>query len=215
MKMASPRLVLDQLIRENNEDYRSLSRFLGRNPSYIQQFIKRGTPRKLDECDREKLARYFRVNESLLGGPANAANTPGDFIEIPLLNIAASAGSSSSKNAKTTIATIAFDKQWLRQLTGQADSSLSIIRISGDSMEPTLRERDQAIVNLDCAQDVLIDGIYVLRMNDAIVVKRISVDPNSKVASIMSDNPLYRSWHDIPCDTIDVVGRIIWVGRPL
>jgi phage repressor protein C with HTH and peptisase S24 domain len=193
MKMASPRLALDQLIRENNDDYRSLSRLLGRNPSYIQQFIKRGTPRKLDECDRENLARHFRVNESLIGGPANAANTPSDFIEIPLLNIAASAGSSSSKSAKTTRATIAFDKQWLRQLTCRANSSLLIIRISGDSMEPTLRERDQAIVNLDCAHDVLSDGIYVLRMNDAIVVKRISVDPNSKAASIMSDNcPRFR-----------------------
>lgn len=60
---------LDDLIRRAGEDYASLSRRIGRNPAYIQQFIKRGVPRRLNEVDRRALARHFNVPESFLGAP--------------------------------------------------------------------------------------------------------------------------------------------------
>ncbi|MFN7175296.1 MAG: helix-turn-helix transcriptional regulator [Thermaurantiacus sp.] len=60
---------LDDLIRRSGEDYASLSRRIGRNPAYIQQFIKRGVPRRLNEVDRRALARHFNVPESFLGAP--------------------------------------------------------------------------------------------------------------------------------------------------
>src|SRR6185436_20791477 len=62
------RAALDALIRDSGEDYSSISRLLGRNPAYIQQFIKRGTPRRLAVEARRKLAAYFRVSEQSLGG---------------------------------------------------------------------------------------------------------------------------------------------------
>jgi len=40
---------LDRLILKGGYGYASISRLLGRNPAYVQQFIKRGSPRKLDE----------------------------------------------------------------------------------------------------------------------------------------------------------------------
>jgi hypothetical protein len=60
---------LDDLIRRSGEDYASLSRRIGRNPTYIQQFIKRGVPRRLNEVDRRALARHFNVPERFLGAP--------------------------------------------------------------------------------------------------------------------------------------------------
>ena len=74
--MTDARTALDQLIHDRGEDYASLSRLLGRNAAYIQQFIRRGTPRKLDEEDRRTLARYFRVDEAVLGGPVTLIATP-------------------------------------------------------------------------------------------------------------------------------------------
>ena len=64
-----PRTALATLIERRGEDFASLSRLLGRNPAYVQQFIRRGVPRKLDEADRRTLARYFNVPERILGGP--------------------------------------------------------------------------------------------------------------------------------------------------
>ena len=60
---------LDALIRERGVSYAALSALLGRNPAYVQQFIKRGSPRKLDEADRRLLAEFFGVAEADLGGP--------------------------------------------------------------------------------------------------------------------------------------------------
>jgi hypothetical protein len=41
------RAALQRLIEDRKEDYASLSRLIGRNSAYIQQFVKRGTPRRL------------------------------------------------------------------------------------------------------------------------------------------------------------------------
>ncbi|MGE4321779.1 MAG: hypothetical protein AB7E60_01965 [Sphingobium sp.] len=60
------RTMLDTLIRESGSNYSEVSRLLGRNAAYIQQFIKRGSPRKLEEEDRYVLARYFGVDENVL-----------------------------------------------------------------------------------------------------------------------------------------------------
>jgi len=64
-----PRLVLERLCAERGEDFAGLSRMLGRNAAYIQQFVRRGVPKRLKEEERRKLARYFSVPETLLGGP--------------------------------------------------------------------------------------------------------------------------------------------------
>ncbi|OYW86211.1 MAG: peptidase S24, partial [Sphingobium sp. 32-64-5] len=55
MDEASPQKILAGLIAEHGTNYGALSRLIGRNPAYIQQFIKRGTPRRLDERDRRIL----------------------------------------------------------------------------------------------------------------------------------------------------------------
>ena len=72
--MENVREELDRLIQQRNYGYAAISRLLGRNASYIQQFIKRGSPRKLDDEDRRKLASFFGVDEQTLGGPALPVN---------------------------------------------------------------------------------------------------------------------------------------------
>ena len=56
MDSIEQRAALERLIRERGEAYAGLSRLIGKNPSYIQQFIKRGSPKKLEEQDRQRLA---------------------------------------------------------------------------------------------------------------------------------------------------------------
>lgn len=50
---------------------------LGRNPAYLQQFVACGSPRKLDEDDRLKLAQFFQIDERELGArdPWSPADT--------------------------------------------------------------------------------------------------------------------------------------------
>ena len=65
---SDPRHVLERLCVERGEDFAGLSRMLGRNAAYIQQFVRRGVPKRLKEEERRKLARYFAVSEAVLGG---------------------------------------------------------------------------------------------------------------------------------------------------
>lgn len=61
------RATIARLSAHHSESLAGLSRMLGRNDAYLQQFVKRGSPAKLDEDDRLMLAKYFQIDERLLG----------------------------------------------------------------------------------------------------------------------------------------------------
>ena len=104
---------LERLITQGGYGYAAVSRLLGRNPSYIQQFIKRGSPRILDPEDRKTLASFFGVDEQRLGGPAQ---TPMDgMIEVPVLDVDASAGFGAIASNETSYTRFGFDEKWLRK----------------------------------------------------------------------------------------------------
>ena len=213
-----PRRMLDRLLTEKGVDYAQLSARIGRNPAYIQQYIKRGSPRRLGEQDRARIAAYLGVSEALLGGPALrvAAPTPRargrDLVLVPKLAIGASAAPGASVDGEAVEGEVAFDPRWLRDL-GADPRALSIIRVEGDSMAPTLGDGDDILVDGGDAAARLRDGIYVLRMDDVLMVKRIARAPGPGRVSVISDNPHYRSWDDLPLSAIRLVGRVIWTGR--
>lgn len=217
-----PRAVLAALIERNGEDFASLSRLLGRNAAYVQQFIRRGVPRKLDEDDRRTLARYFNVPERILGGPdgnaprtvgAGAARDPADLVLVPRLDVGASAGPGSLEGDEQAVGRLAFRSGWLRELAGGSPAGLSIIRVEGDSMVPTLGHGDDILVDRADAADRLRDGIYVLRVDDVLIVKRLAMHPAGRRFTIRSDNPAYPDWSDCDPATIEVIGRVVWAGR--
>src|SRR3546814_18451656 len=88
---------LDALISAKGEDYSSISRLIGRNAAYIQQFIKRGIPRRLSEGDRKRIARYFGVAEEELGGHAEQEDESlaYGFVLVPRFDVGGSAGTGS------------------------------------------------------------------------------------------------------------------------
>jgi Peptidase S24-like len=207
-----PRDVLARLVAENGGDYASLSKLVGRNAAYIQQFIKRGSPKRLPEKERGILARYFGVDERLLGGLASAAGKAGLRL-IPKLAVGASAGPGAMNDGEALAGKIGFDEKWLRKL-GVEPAQLSLIRVSGDSMAPTLNDGDDIMVDRAAANTALRDGIHVIRMDDVLMVKRLVPGPAGRL-SVLSDNPAYPGWPDVDGETVTVIGRVIWAGRRL
>ena len=209
-----PRLVLERLCAERGEDFAGLSRMLGRNSAYIQQFVRRGVPKRLGEAERRKLARYFSISESLLGGPAEDEQV-GTLVPVERSPVRASAGPGAIPYNETRKPYFAFDEAWLKSLTASPSSRLSIIRVEGDSMAPTLNAGDDILVDLgDCAER-LRDGIYVLRADDALVVKRLALHPAGRRVTVQSDNPAYPDWPDCDIDDLLCIGRVIWAGRKI
>jgi hypothetical protein len=219
MTNVDQRAVLEHLILKRREDYASLSRLIGRNSAYIQQFIRRGVPKRLSEGDRNTLARYFGISEVELGGPVQGWNDPSvrpsTLIAVPRLNVDASAGPGAFNDGEGEVAHIGFDEKWLRRVSRSRSSDLSVIKVQGDSMMPTLSDGDDILVDAGDGREHLRDGIYVLRRDDALLVKRIAPSPASRRIVIKSDNDSYPSWPDCNIGDVDIIGRVVWVGRRL
>ena len=208
-----PRLVIERLCAERGEDFAGLSRMLGRNPAYIQQYVRRGVPKRLKEAERRKLARYFAISESLLGGPAEENGGSGGLVPVRRVAVRASAGPGALVAGEVAKPYFGFDARWLKSITGTAPSKLSIIRVEGDSMAPTLNAGDDILVDpADCTER-LRDGIYVLRVDEALIVKRIAIHPVGRRVTVQSDNPAYPDWPDCDLGQIACIGRVIWAGR--
>jgi phage repressor protein C with HTH and peptisase S24 domain len=210
-----PRLILERLCAERGEDFAGLSRMLGRNPAYIQQFVRRGVPKRLKEEERRKLARYFAISESLLGGPPDDGTGPNGLVSVKRQPVRVSAGPGALVTEELGKPYFGFDERWLRVLTASGPAKLSIVRVEGDSMSPTLNAGDDILVDLGDCDGRLRDGIYVLRIDDALVVKRLAFNPVGRRVTIQSDNPAYADWPDCGIEEINCIGRVIWAGRKI
>ena len=218
---------LERLIKASPKDgYASLSALLGRNHAYIYQYIKQGTPDRLNEIDRHVLARYFGVNDWELGGPlevrarlsrglAEGGPLLSEMIMVPFLNVVASARSGSMVEEELTTGFLPIDYHWLRRNLGVTQTSnLTAITIDGDSMLPTLHADDQVVV--DCGQRQPVDrGIFVIRHENALHVKRLRKSKGDPEWAVICDNPEYQGWNIDEGTESEILGRVIWISRRL
>ncbi len=210
MDNADVRSRLTVLAAQRGASLAQLSALIDRNPSYLQQFVRKGSPRKLEEGDRRRLAEFFGVTESELGGPEEKNVTVGriqraDWVDVPRLALGASAGPGAFPAGEGPIGAFRFAARWLRG-QGLDPAMLSAIAVAGDSMEPTLRDGDEILV--DKTPRPLRDGIHVVRLDEALLVKRVELLRGGHVA-LASDNPAYRTI-EVPMGEIGVVGRVVW-----
>jgi phage repressor protein C with HTH and peptisase S24 domain len=211
MVTADPRQRLLQLATERGASLSALSDLIGRNSTYLQQFIRKGSPRKLEETDRRTLARFFGVDESELGAPeefsppASAKPARGDWVDVPRLPLGASAGPGALALEELPIGAFRFSARWLRE-QGLDPRMLSAIRVEGDSMEGTLRDGDEILV--DRSPRPLRDGIHVVRTGEALLVKRVDLGRPGTI-TLVSDNPAYRPI-ELPPEEVQVIGRVVW-----
>ncbi|MEE8295619.1 MAG: S24 family peptidase [Sphingomonadales bacterium] len=217
---------LDNLIRlSKTDDYSSVSILIGKNHAYIQQFISRGIPKRLKEEDRRKLACHFSTPEWELGGPVDRPFTSKNrrgfsesdrlgIVMIPSYDVSASAGFGAFVEREWAEDYMPFQTNFLNSLTHTPSENLSVIKVMGDSMSPTLDDGDQILVDsLETTPGR--PGVYVLRSEEVLNVKRVSVNPSTGYLSIKSDNPLYEDWNDVDPGTVQIIGKVLWAGRNL
>lgn len=206
-----PRTRLLQLVSEQGASLSGLSEMIGRNSTYLQQFIRKGSPRKLEETDRRRLAQFLGVAESELGAPEDfssqttAKPSRGEWVDVPRLPLGASAGPGLLPGEELPIGAFRFSARWLRE-QGLDPAQLSAIRVEGDSMEATLRDGDEILV--DRTPRNWRDGIHVVRSGDALMVKRLDL-ARPGVVALVSDNPAYRTIELEPSE-VEVIGRVVW-----
>jgi phage repressor protein C with HTH and peptisase S24 domain len=135
------------------------------------------------------------------------------MVAIPILDVSASAGPGAVPVSETSTAAMEFDSRWLKRLTSSSPEKLSIIRVRGDSMSPTICDGDEVLVDTGDGADRLRDGIYVLRIEDTLVAKRVAIRPTDHAISILSDNAAYPPYDNLDRSALHVIGRVRWFGR--
>ena len=216
MENHDPRRRLIELAEGSGASLSQLSRIIQRNPSYLQQFVRKGSPRKLEEVDRRTLARFFGVDEAELGAPeenyAGISSNSRDALwaNVPRLALGASAGPGAVSADENPVGALGFSRLWLRQ-HGLDPAMLSVIAVSGDSMEMTLRDGDEILVDRTPAP--LRDGIHVIRLDDTLLVKRVDISRPGRML-LVSDNPAYRPIEPAEGEA-RIVGRVVWKGGRL
>ena len=138
-----------------------------------------------------------------------------EFALVPRLSVRAAAGTGAVNYEVEEIpdAMLAFRLEWLRQ-HGIDPRNAAIITAYGDSMEPTIRHGDALLINT-AIQDVRSEGIYVVRVEDTLLVKRISIGLDH--ITLISDNPAIKD-EVITKDRLPdlhIVGRVVWFGREI
>ncbi|MCB2048760.1 MAG: S24 family peptidase [Novosphingobium sp.] len=210
MEIADARRKLLELSQQRGTSLSALSRLLGRNSSYLQQFVRKGSPRKLEEVDRAILARYFGVAESELGEPeeisfAKGLTADADWVDVARLELGVSAGPGALDEGEQSVGSLRFSRNWLRQ-RGLDPARLSTVEVIGDSMEPTLRDGDEILVERLAGAPR--DGVHVVRLDSALLVKRLDTSRPGRLM-LLSDN---RAYPPIEVDFGDahVIGRAVW-----
>ena len=207
-----PRNRLLELSKNQGHSLAALSQLIDRNPSYLQQFIRKGSPRKLEEEDRRRLAQFLGVAEEELGGiPSQleeksyivASIVPSSlpqWVEIPRLDIGASAGPGAIPGSEKAFDAFCFSRAWLREM-GLEQAQLSAITVEGDSMEPLLRDGDDILV--DRSARSVRDGIHVIRLGDILMVKRVANAGTGRL-TLLSQNLAYPPI-DVALEEIEII----------
>lgn len=137
-----------------------------------------------------------------------------DFTVIPLLDVHASAGNGIEVISEETSDSLVLQKSWL-QRKKLYSPNLVMIYAKGDSMSPTIYSGDELLVDRTELIDYE-DGLYVIRIGNDLLVKRIQMEVNGNV-NIISDNPAYKtySYSREQLNDIHIVGKVVWHGHTL
>lgn len=136
-----------------------------------------------------------------------------EFVFVPRYNVTVAAGYGAWNDDETPIFTMGFRRYWIVNHLKADPSKLSVISVYGDSMEGILNDKDIILVNHSDREPR--EGIYVLRIDGQLIVKRVQRLPRARLR-ITSTNPAYEPFTinltSVPSD-FDVVGKVVWYGR--
>lgn len=145
-------------------------------------------------------------------------NEGGDLDEVPssalvlVYDVSASAGAGALVEYEGVVEQLAFPPEYLRRITSTPSRDLAIISVKGDSMEPTLKDGDVVMVDRT-KTSAAFDGLFVLRFDGALHVKRLARTGTPGMVLIRSDNIANYPSYEMAVQDVEVVGKVLWSGR--
>ena len=154
-------------------------------------------------------------------GPMRRGDADSDFarnyVLIPQMShVEAAAGHGLEVISEEPDKMTAFRREWITNTMELDPDRLALIKVSGDSMTPTLNDGDLIMVDMRENHRMKSDAIYCIHDDNGLRVKRLQRLNNGTVL-IKSDNPTYDT-ETIDSDdtaefTFKICGRVVWAGR--
>jgi len=210
---------LVRLMEERGFNKKSLSLATGKNETLVRDVLTNtGSPR-YDTVSA--LAKALGVSVPQLMGDAETQPysapippaLPDNITEVVRYDAALSAGPGSliDPNAEP-LGVCHFETQWLKTVTRAVGEQLAVVRVDGDSMEPTLADGDWILIDRTQTR-INREGVYALQIGDMVWIKRISLNLSEKLVRVISDNTNYPV-QELEESELQILGRAVWiVGR--
>lgn len=129
-----------------------------------------------------------------------------EFAKLPVFDIRFAAGAGAINDDEKPIDTYLISINLLRSMTSAPLSEIGVFQVDGDSMEPTINNRDWIFVDRRRVR-LTNPGIYCLNFEGDALVKRAAQHLQTGVVTLISDNAKY------PVQEITGGERLIVVGR--
>lgn len=178
---------LSHLKKKNGIPYEQIAKFCAKRKISINWVLFNQLPKSLEE-ETEKYSRikhFTEINASAGGGSFNYdENYEHLVIDKKLLD-----SLYKSKNANV--------------------ESIIALNVAGDSMEPTLSDKELILFDKD-NRDITKGGIFIVSTNAGLFVKRVALKTDGSL-ELISDNKSYNSEHIAPAeiDSIRLLGKVI------
>ena len=213
------------LIKERGLSLNSLSLQFGKSGTYLHKFVNFDSPKRLDEDVRRKLALILEVDEQeLTDRPILPAHMSGinmvaekisslftksseDAAVIDMIDATACCGDGIDNLPEKVCGYWKLPLAEFKSLASGNPNNIKMLRVQGDSMQPTINEGD--FVWVDVSNNFVgSDGIYLIRMATGLAVKRLQAGLSNVV--IKSDNPTYS---DITAEVgeLKIIGKVVHI----
>ena len=146
------------------------------------------------------------------------ANMPANIdlsntVFIPVVNMDVSAGFGSlTEEIESTKDFVSFGKDWIKKHISANVNNLVMFTVRGDSMDggnSRIKNGSQIIVDTS-VKEYINDGIYAIRIENALFVKRLQYMPGKLL--VKSDNPIYQPFEvDLKTDSVNIIGAVVYV----
>lgn len=214
-------------LKEKNLSMNSVSLMIGKNAAYLFKYVNHKTPYRLPEIQRKKLAAILEVDEQDLSDininyeppfitaasaihdkVAGLLHKFPESVKIDIINATACCGSGNDILTEKPIGIWQMPLIEFKNICTTAPDAVKMIKVTGDSMFPTLSDGDWVLVNT--ANNFFnSDGLYIIRSTGGLSIKRLQGGLADTI-TIKSDNKDYDSINANLTD-VQIIGRVIYI----
>lgn len=159
---------------------------------------------KASEKYLKKYADYFNIAEDdIIRETVIINKVTADRAKIDIISATPCCGN-GNETEEEVIGHLAIPMEHFRGLTFTSPENVKMMRVTGDSMTPTINDGDYILA--DVSNKTPADGIYVIRTLTGLAVKRIQIGISA--IEIISDNPQYRPLTS-SAGELQIVGKVV------